>query len=65
MTREKYIAEINRLIPKAEAAANTRVKKEHYDSHEVYSACWNTVYHGEMSRLAHDAGLRRNSRERL
>lgn len=58
MKENDYEKAINELIPQAVAFAK-RKAPEGSLPHEAWSAKWNRVYHGEMDRLANEAGLRK------
>lgn len=64
-----YEEQINRLIPAAQKHADlnagdkffdraTGWKNRRFKSHDDWAEAWNVLFHGEMSRLAHEAGLR-------
>ena len=64
-----YETAINSLIKTAEATADAKCGKcwrdrttgkinKKYPSHDDWAEAWNVIFHGEMSRLAHEAGLR-------
>lgn len=57
---KKYEKAINLLIPKAKKHADGLEPKANYKSKDKWAYAWNIAFHGEMNRLAEDAGLRKS-----
>lgn len=54
----KYNRALDRLVPIALEHAMSTVFEEDFTTKEEYSGTWNRVFHTEMDRMAHQAGLR-------